>query len=183
MDVLIRRLSSYNILNCLLPGSLFAVAVDPITSYDLVQDDIVVGLFVYYFIGLVISRIGSLIVEPVLKTVKFITFADYGHFVKASQDDPKIDVLSETNNMYRTLCAFLLILLAVVLSVQSEPLIVWYMEGFPPIIGISLLLAMFLFSYRKQTAFICERVNQSTKGELSSPESGGRMSEGCARSS
>ena len=98
MEGLIDRISRYNILNCLLPGTLFAVAVDEITDYRLIQEDILTRIFVYYFIGLVISRIGSLIMEPVLKKIGFIQFAEYGDFLEASKEDPKIGTLSETNN-------------------------------------------------------------------------------------
>ena len=42
--------------------------------------------------------------------VRFLEFADYREFVAACKKDPKIDELSETNNMYRTLCALLLTL-------------------------------------------------------------------------
>ena len=62
MDGLLDKISSYNIFNYLLPGSLFAVIADAVTDYRLIQEDIVVGLFLYYFIGLVVSRIGSLVV-------------------------------------------------------------------------------------------------------------------------
>ena len=67
--------------------------------------DTLVAVFAYYFMGLVISRIGSLMIEPTLKKVGFLKSADYSKFVLASKTDNKLDVLSETNNMYRTLCA------------------------------------------------------------------------------
>ena len=70
-----------------------------------------IGLFLYYFIGLIISRIGSLILEPFLKLIKFVRFADYEDYVMASKSDPKIDLFSEQNNMYRTLCSLFIMLI------------------------------------------------------------------------
>ena len=171
MDGLLDKISSYNIFNYLLPGSLFAVIADAVTDYRLIQEDIVVGLFLYYFIGLVVSRIGSLVVEPVLKAVRFVTFVDYSNFVEASKADPKIDVLSETNNMYRTLCALFLLLLMVVLFDRFAPLLPWLVDGSPYIAGVA-LLTMFMFAYRKQTAYVVRRVNKAVDGEKAGPDGG-----------
>ncbi|MDE0209173.1 MAG: hypothetical protein OXJ64_04755 [Boseongicola sp.] len=164
MDGLLDKISSYNIFNYLLPGSLFAVIADAVTDYRFIQEDIIVGLFLYYFIGLVVSRIGSLVIEPVLKAVRFVTFVDYRKFVEASKADSKIDVLSETNNMYRTLCALFLLLLLVVLFDKFAPLLPWLVDAVPYITGVALLV-MFLFAYRKQTAYIVGRVNKVVDGE------------------
>jgi hypothetical protein len=79
--------------------------LDNFTHFSLVQENLVLGVFVYYFVGLVISRMGSLVVEPVLTKISFLVFVDYAEYVKASRADPKIDVLGEVNNMYRTLVA------------------------------------------------------------------------------
>ena len=50
----IDKLSSYNIFNYLFPGVLFCVIADRYFFIPLVQDSIVTGLFLYYFVGLVI---------------------------------------------------------------------------------------------------------------------------------
>ena len=63
MNELLDKLSTYNIFNFLLPGILFAIVGDTISSYKFVQEDIVVGVFLYYFMGLVISRVGSVTIQ------------------------------------------------------------------------------------------------------------------------
>lgn len=112
MNELLNKISSYHLFNYLLPGCLFAVAGSKLTNRHLSQDNIALGLFLYYFYGLVISRIGSLLVEPLLKKLGFLKFADYRKFVSACKNDPKIEILSESNNMYRTICSLLLVLMA-----------------------------------------------------------------------
>ena len=57
----------------------------------------------YYFIGLIIIRIGSLAIEPALKRIRFVKFTSYTEFVKALKSDSKIDILSEINNYLRSL--------------------------------------------------------------------------------
>ena len=164
MEAILEKISSYNIFNYLVPGVLFAVVADAMTSYRFLQDNVIVGLFIYYFIGLVISRIGSLLVEPILKKIGFISFVEYSKFIAASKPDPKINLLSETNNMYRTLCSTVLLLLAVVLFDKYAPSLPWLDAASLYIVGVA-LLALFLFAYRKQTKYIVKRVNNAVKKE------------------
>lgn len=161
MNELLNKISSYHLFNYLLPGCLFAIAGSALTNRHLGQDNIALGFFLYYFYGLVISRIGSLLVEPLLKRLGFLRFADYLQFVEACKNDPKIETLSESNNMYRTICSLLLVLVALGgynKLVQRFPQFVRYESGFL----LALLLIMFLFSYRKQSAYITKRVKANT---------------------
>ena len=116
------KLSTYNIFNFLLPGTLFAAVADRYSSYTIIQSDVLVGLFTYYFIGLVISRIGSLFLQPLLIKRNFLNFSDYGRYVSASKADTKLDVLSAENNMYRTLCSLFICLLIFMGFDASGPL-------------------------------------------------------------
>lgn len=162
MKDLLQKLSSYNIFNYLLPGVIFVVVAEAFTSIHLIQKDIVLGVFVYYFIGLIVSRVGSLVVEPLLKRLRFIHFAPYSHFVAASKEDEHLLVLSEANNMYRTFCA-LVVILAVLKGYE------WLATCFPQvgqwIYGLLVIVsfAIFCFSYRKQSQFITNRINSVLK--------------------
>ena len=157
MKEIIDKLTSYNIFNYLLPGIVFVVLAGKLTRYSLVQPDIVLGAFLYYFIGLVISRIGSLVIEPILKKLSFVKFAAYKDFVCSAKTDPKLEILSESNNSYRTLSAMFLLLIA--LKVYGK------ISGYLPRLAkwdaevlVFLLFLMFLFAYRKQTRYITQRV-------------------------
>jgi hypothetical protein len=157
MNELLNKLSSYNIFNYLLPGAIFAILAGRVIQHPLVQADIVTNLFLYYFLGLVISRFGSLIVEPLLKGLKFVKFADYKDFVAVSQKDAKLDVLSEVNNTYRTLASMFSLLLLLKLYMKLE-LKFPCLKPWDFTIFAGLLLVMFLLSYRKQTSYITKRI-------------------------
>lgn len=157
MTELLDKLSSYNLFNYLLPGILFVVIEKEYTPYSLIQENLIIGAFVYYFIGLVISRFGSLIIEPLLKKISFLRFAAYSDFISASKKDPKIEILSEANNMYRTFSSMFILLLIVKLYGFVEPLSPILRE-YNSYILIVLLSVMFLFSYRKQTQYITNRI-------------------------
>ena len=158
MNDFMKQLSSYNLFNCLLPGVVFVVAVEGLTTLDLSPDNLLIAAFVYYFIGMVIGRVGSLVLEPALKKAKFVRFALYSQFVAASKVDAKLEVLSETNNSYRTMLSCGLLIGLVVLW---ERVIVVAAPGLAPW-GVPLLsvgvITLFLFAYRKQSSYIRERV-------------------------
>lgn len=157
MKELLDKLSSYNLFNYLLPGILFAAFVDRLTSLQILQKDIVVGVFIYYFLGSVVSRIGSLFIEPLLQKMGVVKFAPYEDYIRVSKTDPKIEVLSEANNMYRTLCALMVCVGAITLYEKAS--ICWpVLHTAAPTILIISLFSLYVFSYRKQTAYIKRRV-------------------------
>jgi len=157
MKELYDKLSSYNIFNYLLPGILFCIISIDFCGYNFLQEDIFKGAFLYYFVGMIISRIGSIFIEPFLKFVKFLKFADYKDFVNASKKDDKIELFSEINNSYRTLISMLCLLLLLNLySLLNNNGEMSTDKSYYLLIG--LLLIIFLFSYRKQTNYISKRI-------------------------
>lgn len=157
MKELIDKLSSYNIFNFLFPGVLFVVLLGKTTNYNLVQDNIAVGVFLYYFIGLIINRIGSLVIEPVLKFVGFIKYKQANDFRRASTIHPRILLFLEVNNMFRALCALFLILAAIVIS-EKLGFSIDFSNSSVQITSLLVLFVLLLFSYRKQTRIIYDRI-------------------------
>lgn len=161
MKDLLDKISSYNIFNYLLPGTLFTFITSEITSFTLVQDDLFTAFFLYYFIGLVISRIGSLIVEPIMKALNLIQYADYANFILASNKDPKIELLLEVSNMYRTISALFVALFLLLL--YERVLFLWpHLLENSQYCVLSILLVLFVFSYKKQVRYIYKRVEANT---------------------
>ena len=158
MNELLSKVSSYNVFNYLFPGIVFAVLAEKVIPYSVGQHDVIAMAFLYYFVGLVISRFGSLIIEPFLKQLRFVKFADYRDFVSSARSDSQIETLSEVNNTYRTLTAafFLLLLLkgAAVIEGRYPAIRPWNVAA-----CAFLLLLLFVFSYRKQTTYIVKRIS------------------------
>jgi magnesium-transporting ATPase (P-type) len=157
MNELLAKLSSYNLFNYLLPGIVFTVLAGDALRYPIAQRDILTAAFFYYFVGLVISRFGSLVIEPILKRFAFVRFSDYNEFLAASEKDGQLAVLSEANNTYRTLSSLFSLLLLLKLYLKLEAKLP-FLRGWNATLLLVLLLIMFLFSYRKQTAYISKRV-------------------------
>lgn len=158
MKEIIDKISTYNIFNYLFPGVLFVIIASRLTDYNFVQEDNLLGAFLYYFIGMVISRFGSVIIEPILKKVKFLKFREYNKYVSASKKDSKIELLSEVNNTYRTLNSMMvsLLLLKIYNSLETK----FEFNNSVSLIILSILIfILFIFSYRKQTNYITKRID------------------------
>lgn len=157
MKDILEKISSYNLFNYLLPGAIFAVLGQRLEIIALPKADILVLAFLYYFIGMAVSRVGSLIMEPVFKKLKIVTYSPYAEYLKASEKDPKMATMVEVNNTYRTLAsAFFSIVIGLVITVVADKLNLtvetreyWLTGG---------LFVLFVYSFRKQSAFIVSRV-------------------------
>ncbi|CAA0189862.1 conserved membrane hypothetical protein [Tenacibaculum maritimum] len=157
MKELLEKISSYNLFNYLLPGTVYAFAVSNLMGIEFKEKNLFVYAFLFYFLGLVISRFGSLIIEPILKKTGFLKFAEYSDFVKASKKDDKIEILSESNNTYRTLVALIFVIGLTKFHFWLITKWIWLERNNDWII-IVLLLILFISSYRKQTNYITKRI-------------------------
>lgn len=158
MQDILQKLSTYNFFNYLLPGIIFVLLLRSLTSFDLVVDELLIGVFSYYFIGMVISRIGAILIAPILKKSKTIKFLDYQKFVLASKEDKKIELFSEINNMYRTFISMFMVLIFIIIY-ENINLLVSINDTLKSIFGLIALMFLFIFSYREQTQYINKRIN------------------------
>lgn len=158
MDKFLDKISAYQFLNYMIPGTLFLVLVDVLCVYDLPLDNVLLLLFGGYCCGMVLSRIGSLLLEYYLKKWKFVVFAPYADYKDAESKDPKVGVLSTENNMYRTFLATFLTLL-LLFGLNLIPCVSKFMHTpWMSLIAIVLLTLLFLFAYRKQTSYVRKSV-------------------------
>mgnify|MGYP000415408329 CR=1 FL=1 len=158
MKDILQKLSTYNIFNYLLPGIVFVALLRRFSSYDLIVDEIIIGAFLYYFIGMIISRIGSLLIEPILKWSSFVKFSDYSKFISAFKKDEQIELFSEINNMYRTFISMLFILILIVIY-DNVSYLFSLNYTLKSILVLLALTLIFLLAYKKQTEYINKRID------------------------
>ena len=77
-------------------------------------------------------------------------------FVAASKKDAQIEVLSEANNTYRTLCSLFSLLLMLKFYAKIEARFP-VLRKWDATLLVASLFVMFLFAYRKQTSFVVKR--------------------------
>lgn len=164
MEHFFNKLENYNILNYILPAIVFDVGCRYYINIELIPtDNIFISIFIYYFLGLVISRIGSLIIKPLLWKLKILNKKDSSEcadFYKAEEQDSKIKILFADYNMYRNFIAtfFLLLVSKFTYEVKS-----WLNINSTIICTILfiLLIILFVISYKKQLGYIHSRIENA----------------------
>ena len=162
MESLLEKLSSYNILNNLSPGAVFVFWVELLDIISLPLDGIVESIFVYYFCGMIISRIGSLVIEGCFKKLKWINYAPKSEYVAAVKKDSRIESLLETSNMYRT-CASLFLTLGFVKVYSVLVALLAIPKWVTILLVVIVLFILFSASFVKQTKHIVSRVDAANK--------------------
>lgn len=167
LKLVIDKLSQYNFLTNILPGTVLCVILKYLVGYDLIPDDYYQAGIVFYFVGMVNSRVGSLVIEPILKAISWVKFAPYSEFLRAEKEDAKLTILSQENNVFRSYISLMFISiwgyiykncsLDLRLSLNNESLVL-----------IVILFVLFLFAYKKQTSFVRKRVENIIKNKSQS---------------
>lgn len=157
MNDIINKISPYKLFNYLLPGILFVYLAKYFTDYNFIQENNFIGAFLYYFFGMAISRIGSLLVEPFLEGISFVTISHYKRYVIASKEDNILELLLEVSNTYRTVAALFIVL--PLLKLYKYLQLIWNIPNDITLLILStFMLLLFIFSYRKQNNYVNKRI-------------------------
>lgn len=171
---MLEKVSSYNILNNFLPGIIFCYMVKFFTGYELDTGSNWENIFIYYFWGLIISRVGSIVIESLLLKItiknkrsrlkeKYIKRAPYEEYSRVSEKQSFIKILNETNNVYRTMISVFMCVLVIKLYEVISTYIYKFVGEIGLIEDILFLLGgmlLFIMSYKKQTDYIRERIQE-----------------------
>lgn len=162
MEKIIDKLSSYHIFNYIIPGGLFIILCNNYINIKIEQEKFIYFFLMSYFIGIIISRISSLVTEKLMYFVFNIKKESHENYIKATKKDEKIEILMQDMNMYRNICTMLIILLIMEVIkifelcqlIDKELLIV---------LLFILLIIIFICAYIKQTKYIISRVKIANK--------------------
>lgn len=157
MEDFLKKISSYNVFTNLLPGIIVCLTIEAVTPFSILSYGVLIAFFVYYIIGVVVSRIGSLWIEWLIEKSGFVKQEPYEDYIEASKENEDIKLFQESLCTYRSLlAAFIVSGFVFLLNKIYE----WLPEIWPYILGVVwiLLILIFLFSYKKQTNYICKRV-------------------------
>lgn len=160
MDKVMEKISSYEILNNVIPGTMYMICLERMTSFAVLTGQIWIDFVLFYFSGMIISRIGSIYIERFMKNKGMIKYTEYEEYVRAIKEDSGIQKLLTINNMYRT---FIAVVLSVIVTIGID--IIWNMVGgfeWSKVIAI-IICCIFLTiilarSFMKQTDYIVERI-------------------------
>ena len=152
------KISEYQILNYMIPGSVLCVLLKYLVGYDIIYFSIAENVIIVYFVGMVNSRLSSLVLKPFLEWTKIIQEAPYADYVRAEKKDAKLKVLSDINNMFRSM-ANVMVLLLLAYGLKHACCIEQFILNNFNWIAIVSLLIIFICSMRKQTNYVKGRVD------------------------
>lgn len=164
MEKLISSIPVYNLLTNLIPGTVLAAllkfCVEGCDIFSLTNNIWILAV-ILYFLGIINSRISSLVFEPLIKRLEIVKCASHKDFTDAELKDTsgKLTQLSRMNNEYRSyisVFAIVLILKLTFLSSCAKDFVTDNVCWF--ILGLGILL--FLCSYRKQVSYITSRISR-----------------------
>lgn len=157
---LVDRLSQYGFLVNLIPGTALCLLLELI-GYNLIPDgSLYLSFFIFYFVGVVNNRFGSVFVEWFLKKIDVISFIPYEIFVEAESRDSKVSTQSMQNNMFRSYISVFILSLIGLAHKEFAP--DWLIQIQLPVLFVCLLI-LFIISYKKQANYVKKRVEKSQK--------------------
>ena len=149
INSLFSKLSAYQLLSLMLPGASLLGTMKFVFSIDIkVDENIWWFLLASYVVGLIISRIGSLLIEEIFKKIGIIKGYNVGNYIAKRKEDDMIETLLSFANLYRSFCA-LSILLIIVTIVEGYSLCDYWLYYLLEV----LLLLLFGFSFYKQYSY------------------------------
>lgn len=158
MESLLNRISSYNILNNIIPGAVFVYFLSVLDMGTAPSDNVIERVILYYFCGIIVSRVGSLVIEPVFLKLKLISYKSKSEYIEATKNDDLIAILLENNNIYRSFAGLFLVLLISKGYVLVAHHFCISREISTGLVLLALLL-LFAGSFRKQTKHLGSRID------------------------
>lgn len=164
MGKILSSIPVYNLLTNLIPGTVLAAllkfCVDGCDIFSLTNNIWILAV-ILYFLGIINSRVSSLILEPLLKKLKIVKYTSHKDFTDAELKDTsgKFTQLSRMSNEYRSYLSVFTIVLVLKLIFLSSNAKIFVTENICwVILGLGVLL--FLCSYRKQVSYITSRISR-----------------------
>lgn len=110
------KLDAYNLVANLVPGAALTYALHYSDFPTPSPDKLGAFLLVAFVAGVTANRLGSLILDPLLRRSKFLKRKDYRAFLMRERGDKKLDALVANSGLYRTFFTAGFIYLAAMMS-------------------------------------------------------------------
>jgi hypothetical protein len=157
MEDLLKKISSYNVVNHLVPGAIYTFAISSYLGRTDIVENLVLFFFFAYFSGVVIGRVGSLLVEKTLRI--FWKKGSYEDFLDAEKEDLKLQILVEDQNMFRSLIALAITLYASVRYLELRQNVA-VLQKYDMELGTGIFIFLFIIAYISHDQFITKRINR-----------------------
>lgn len=162
---LFEKISHYEILNNIIPGSALCLILSYI-GYPILEYNVWACIVICYLVGIVNSRFSSVAIEWICKKIHLIEWRDYESYNKAKKERPFIATLQESANMYRAFISVFLISLCGYSLMKLSTKWSWLVQNGIWVLLVALLV-LFVFSYRKQiNKYVVKNIDEVNNNTL-----------------
>jgi hypothetical protein len=155
------KLDAYNIVANLVPGAALVYALHYSGFPTPNPERIGAFLLVAFVAGVTTNRIGSLVLDPLLRWNKigFLFEKDYPAFVGSEREDEKLETLVANSGLYRTFfTAGLIYLMLLAIDLCLTKIDASAREIFIGFVVVGMIV--FLFALRKEDGYIKSRIDK-----------------------
>jgi hypothetical protein len=157
------KLDAYDLLANLIPGAALTYALHYSGFIAPPPDKLAAFLLVSFVVGVTTNRVGSIVLDPLLRAIGFLKGKNYPAFVAAEKKDPKLSTIVANHGLYRTFLAAGLLYGVFVALKCAFPRVDWS----SPLILLTAVLAgvvVFACALRKEDNYIHDRI-EAAKGK------------------
>ena len=162
---LLEKISHYEILNNIIPGSALCLILSYI-GYPILEYNVWACIVICYLVGIVNSRFSSIVIEWICRKTHFVKWRDYELYNKAKKERPFIVTLQESANMFRAFSSVFVISLCGYGLMELSTKWIWLTQNGIWILLVALLV-LFAFSYRKQiNKYVVKNIDEVNNNTL-----------------
>jgi hypothetical protein len=156
------KLDAYDVVANLVPGAALTYALHFSKFPTPAPNDWAAFLLVAFVAGVTTNRLGSLVLDPLLRRIRFLKQKNYESFVTSEKDDKKLETLVSNHGLYRTFFTAGLVYLTLVGLSHLFPAIA---AADQIVFGLFVVAGMivFLFAFRKEDGYIHTRIEAAKK--------------------
>lgn len=151
------KLDAYNLVANLVPGAALTYALHYSKFPTPSPDELGAFLLVAFVAGVTSNRLGSLVLDPFLRRIRFLEVKNYDSFVTSERVDKKLETLVANHGLYRTFFTAGAIYLLLFIISRLLPGAVLPAQAVFVLFVIAGML-VFLFAFKKEDGYIHSRI-------------------------
>jgi len=159
------KLDAYNLVANLVPGAALTYGLHFSGFPAPNPEKIGAFLLVAFVAGVATNRLGSLVLDPLLRWTGFLHKKDYRAFVGSEKQDAKLETLVANSGLYRTfVTSGLVYLFLVAIDWGFTAIGIETKNVFIPFVVIGMII--FLFALKKEDGYIRTRIDTTSGGSI-----------------
>ena len=159
---MLEKLDAYDLIANLVPGAALTYALHFSRFPTPAPEEWAAFLLVAFVAGVTTNRLGSLVLDPLLRRFGFLNRKNYTLFVESEKADRKLETLVANHGLYRTFFMAGVIYLSLLAVSRLFPAIATADQA----VFVTFVLAgmtVFLFAFQKEDRYIHDRIQAARR--------------------